>query len=520
MAEPAAKRPRSAPTTTKAAPAVTNRPPPATSNGSGSSDAATPVPADAQFQRAFRSTQPIQTQVTNPAALAQGQTECVAAQIPAGPFSVAVLASVFPDALLRQVRKELDSLPFQHKSNDLYEFYQSPDIATSAAQFRLPGLTQLKDIIYSPAFVQGMESLAGIRLNPNTVDLSAHKYPPGGYLLCHDDDIRQDKEGRRIAFIIYLVKETWSATADGGTLDLFDKDATDQPTDRVLSIAPKWNTFAFFEVGQTSYHQVAEVLGSDDRVSISGWLHGPLPVPVNPAQAWALVPRPLLPAPTLPLDAFITGEYLRTPSIANINQVFVDQSSIELQNFFLPSVFDQVQRALAPVNSKTTGPWSHSAQTGPANAMHYRRHTLRESETADPAILEQLHRLLTSPAFGEYLTRLTNLDDLVEASHEWRSFGPGDYTLLNDQCLEPEGLDVAARNGSKAPRESDNRWDERWQGGMHYVADKETLLTLWPKPNTLSIVFRDSGTLRFVKYVNHLAKMSRTEFSATYFEKS
>ena len=38
-------------------------------------------------------------------------------------------------------------------------------------------------------------------------------------LLCHDDEL----EGRRIAFIYYLVPHSWQA-ADGGALQLFDKD--------------------------------------------------------------------------------------------------------------------------------------------------------------------------------------------------------------------------------------------------------------------------------------------------------
>ena len=38
-------------------------------------------------------------------------------------------------------------------------------------------------------------------------------------LLCHDDEL----DDRRMAYILYLVPDDWSAT-DGGTLDLFDTD--------------------------------------------------------------------------------------------------------------------------------------------------------------------------------------------------------------------------------------------------------------------------------------------------------
>lgn len=39
-------------------------------------------------------------------------------------------------------------------------------------------------------------------------------------LLCHDDEL----EGRRIAYIYYLVPENWTS-GDGGSLDLFSMDS-------------------------------------------------------------------------------------------------------------------------------------------------------------------------------------------------------------------------------------------------------------------------------------------------------
>ena len=41
--------------------------------------------------------------------------------------------------------------------------------------------------------------------------------------MCHDDDIQGTVEGRRIAFIYYLVPDDWK-DSDGGTLDLFETD--------------------------------------------------------------------------------------------------------------------------------------------------------------------------------------------------------------------------------------------------------------------------------------------------------
>lgn len=70
-------------------------------------------------------------------------------------------------------------------------------------------------------------------------------------LLCHDDEL----EGRRIAYILYLVDEDW-APEDGGGLDLFQVDSNDQPNKIVATVQPVWNSLAFFAVTPTSYHQV------------------------------------------------------------------------------------------------------------------------------------------------------------------------------------------------------------------------------------------------------------------------
>jgi len=96
--------------------------------------------------------------------------------------------------------------------------------------------------------------------------------------LCHDDEL----EGRRIAYILYLVDDDWSSAGnnihltnigvflvlvlflneflDGGTLDLFNVDERNQPDTIVTSLCPQWNSFAFFTVTPTSFHQVILIL--------------------------------------------------------------------------------------------------------------------------------------------------------------------------------------------------------------------------------------------------------------------
>ncbi len=73
-------------------------------------------------------------------------------------------------------------------------------------------------------------------------------------LLCHDDEL----EGRRIAYILYLVDEDWTS-ADGGNLDLYSVDERKQPDRIVTSLLPVWNSLAFFAVTPTSFHQVCNL---------------------------------------------------------------------------------------------------------------------------------------------------------------------------------------------------------------------------------------------------------------------
>lgn len=132
------------------------------------------------------------------------------------PFRAMTLSNIFPKSYLDNLKSELLSQTFFRKSNDLYDFYQSEDLKLSTD----PHLMAFRETIYSSEFLNMMQSITGIELN-DRIDIAGQRYPQHGYLLCHDDDIIGDDEGRRIAFILYLVDESWSEK-DGGRLDLFD----------------------------------------------------------------------------------------------------------------------------------------------------------------------------------------------------------------------------------------------------------------------------------------------------------
>lgn len=72
--------------------------------------------------------------------------------------------------------------------------------------------------MYSEDFRKALQLITGVELFSLSADvaLTANIYENTDRLLCHDDEL----EGRRIAFILYLVPKDWSIQ-DGGHLDLF-----------------------------------------------------------------------------------------------------------------------------------------------------------------------------------------------------------------------------------------------------------------------------------------------------------
>jgi prolyl 3-hydroxylase /prolyl 3,4-dihydroxylase len=178
------------------------------------------------------------------------------------------------------------------------------------------------------------------------------------------------------------------------------------------------------------------------------------------------------------------------------------------------------------------------------------------------AMLYQIRsKLLQSPAFGHFLELLTSLGLPKAHRGRVRRFRPGrDYTvahfgLLTDtSVLDATLCFVAGKGGATAAMgtESDgeegvmdtpgtelDEADEIWQSGdcggfeCYIAADDENedgtdpadeynqdddteLLSVSASNNTLSLVYRDPGTMRFVKYVGSKAPSSRWDVAMEY----
>uniref|UniRef100_A0A8C9A0V8 2-oxoglutarate and iron dependent oxygenase domain containing 1 n=1 Tax=Prolemur simus TaxID=1328070 RepID=A0A8C9A0V8_PROSS len=408
---------------------------------------------------------------------------------------------------LEELQKELLNLDFHEKYNDLYKFQQSDDLKKR----REPHISALRKILFED-FRTWLSDISEIDLE-STIDMSCAKYEFTDALLCHDDEL----EGRRIAFILYLVP-SWDRSF-GGTLDLYSIDEHFQPKQIVKSLIPSWNKLVFFEVSPVSFHQ-HEILYD--------W--------INPT-------------------------YLDMDYQVQIQEEFEESSEILLKEFLKPEKFAKVCEAL----EKGDVEWS---SRGPPNKRFYEK----AEESKLPDILKDCMELFRSEALFLLLSNFTGLklhflapseedeiDDKKEeaaaspaasteegTSHsssepennqaavsnssqqtgpepdenetkkevsvptcqgELRHWKTGHYTLIHDNSKAEFALDLILYCGCEG-------WEPEFGGFTSYIAkgEDEELLTVNPENNSLALVYRDRETLKFVKHINHRSLEQKKTF--------
>ncbi|ELW66175.1 2-oxoglutarate and iron-dependent oxygenase domain-containing protein 1 [Tupaia chinensis] len=454
---------------------------------------------------------------------------------------------------LEGLQKELLSLDFHEKYNDLYKFQQSDDLKKR----REPHISALRKVLFED-FRAWLSDISEIDLE-STIDMSCAKYEFTDALLCHDDEL----EGRRIAFILYLVP-SWDRSL-GGTLDLYDTDEHFQPKQIVKSLIPAWNKLVFFEVSPVSFHQVSEVLSEEkSRLSISGWFHGPsLTRPPNYFEP--LIPRsPHIPQDHEILYDWINPTYLDMDYQVQIQEEFEESSEILLKDFLKPEKFAKVCEALEQGDVE----WS---SRGPPNKRFYEK----AEESKLPGVLKGCMDLFRSEALFLLLSNFTGLklhflapseedetDDkkgeaasTAEGTEEGTSHSPsepgntqmttGSNSQQSDEQTDPEPEENEAKKESSVPTCQgelrqwktghytlihDNSktefaldlllycgcegWEPEYGGFTSYIAkgEDEELLTVNPENNSLALVYRDRETLKFVKHINHRSLEQKKTF--------
>ncbi|NWR34656.1 OGFD1 hydroxylase, partial [Tachuris rubrigastra] len=482
-----------------------------------------------------------------------------AAVLEPAPFRHAVIPGFLAGAAFAEgLRDELLALGFRGRHNDLLSLRQSEELGANPA----PHIAALRNALCEE-FRPWLSAVTQIELEP-TIDISCAKYEYTDVLLCHDDEL----EGRRIAFILYLVPP-WEGS-DGGTLDLYSTDEHFQPQQITKSLVPSWNTLVFFEVSPVSFHQarsltcclallqVSEVVSHKCRLSVSGWFHGPAELrPTRHTEA------PLPRSPHIPCDHEILYEwinpvYLDMESQAQIQEEFEERSEILLKDFLKKEKYQLLCEALENKEIQ----WS---SRGPANKRLYEA----AEEVRLPDTLGTFLQLLRSEALFLLLSNFTGLklhflapsdededagegraadtaghrspkpeqeeaeqpadsnpcepdqpDNAGEAQDgetrnssggpvcagELRRWTHGHYTLVHDTQATEFALDLLFFCGCED-------WDPEYGGFTSYIAkgEDEELLTVNPEDNCLALVYRDKETLKFVKYINHrsLARLNK-----------
>ncbi|XP_066278114.1 prolyl 3-hydroxylase OGFOD1-like [Branchiostoma lanceolatum] len=425
------------------------------------------------------------------------ETSCVTLQ--AKPFRHCIIKNYLSEEFIAKLETDLSQLSFNTKSNDLYSFKQTNDLKTADS----PSIGAFASLL-KEKMKDWLVEVTGIPLN-DEVAITSSIYEHTDTLLCHDDEL----EERRIAFILYITPPSWTMV-DGGTLDLFSSsEGRIKPEKVVKSLLPTRNSLVFFEVTASSFHQVAEVLATDKRrLSMGGWFHGP-PL-ARPAQS---------PEPKVPLKPWTDGYfdmvedwvnplYFDDEVLARIQQDFEDNSEILLEDFLKEDKVQMITTALQAKDLKWT-------QTGPFNKRHYEQ----ADSTSMSELVQQVAKMFQSEAMFLLLGRLTGLtlqseDDGEEDSHgtpkcwgEVRRWRHGYYTLMHDE--DPHNNDFCLDSMFYLNALD---WKSDYGGYVSYIAkgEDEELLTVVPKDNALALVYRDSDTLRFVKYINTRATDRQT----------
>jgi Rps23 Pro-64 3,4-dihydroxylase Tpa1-like proline 4-hydroxylase len=491
------------------------------------------------------------------------------------PYLHTCISNLMNEELLSDVRKEITTnLVFTEKETDIYKVHQTGDLANidglpEQEKNKLSQLHRLRNALYSQKFrdfvakVTNCGPLSGIEQ-----DMSINSYRRGSHLLNHDDVIGT----RRVSYILYLPEpRNWTEDL-GGALELYpcvSKGTPDVVPTNV--IPPKWNQFVMFTVQPGySFHSVQEVL-AEDRLSISGWFHFPQqgePGYVEDINKLGSAPASLAQleddckdvefpfkdhvscsendaeVSELELEElakFLNPKYLTPESWTNVNEEFYSASNVKLVDFLQPTYAQALKLSLLDADQRDglaegKSSLAHTAGCQPGWKIEGSPVKQRFMVLSGPSsgeivppevtILRELESFLQSKAFSRWLYQLSGA---IAQSFRGRArrFRAGlDYTLATSST-QASFLDVTLCLTPGHPSWSDGEVgryecyvspDEENDDPAVYRAASEdgALLTTTADWNVLTLVLRDRGVMRFVKYVSALAQGSRWDIANEY----
>ena len=259
------------------------------------------------------------------------------------------------------------------------------------------------------------------------------------------------------------------------------------------------------------------------------------------------------------LSQFINRTFLKPESIKEICKRFEEESSVQLRHFFNIEWEEKVSALLKkedeicnigrdkPSLNYSVGTSDDWVPVGPAHKQRFLEYVGKAKKDGKNcgSILKHLkEKVMQSPQFGRLLSSYTSLGTMLGYRGRVRRFRPGlDYTiahygiLTKTAVLDATMCFVSGKGDQSLGQEDDNDDDIIWQsddkGGFEcYIAaddeddgeaedeydeeDDTKLLSVSPSNNTLSLVYRDPGTMRFVKYLGIGAPSSRWDLCLEY----
>lgn len=264
------------------------------------------------------------------------------------------------------------------------------------------------------------------------------------------------------------------------------------------------------------------------------------------------------------LVQYLNETYLSEQSIKDIRERFEEESSVQLRKFLKKEWIEKLDGAMKTEDANVgdgkpatdykqavTDSWK---LVGPAHKQRFLEYTGDSKGDQAGSILMHLRReVFQSPPFGRFLKLLTSLGMPLGHRGRVRRFRPGfDYTVAHYGILttEPvldatlcfcagdgEQCRVDEETGDLVGSDADAVWasgdcggfecyieaddddddEEKKEAADEYNDEDDTeLLSVSASNNTLSLVYRDPGTMRFVKYVGCRAPSSRWDISLEY----
>jgi len=259
------------------------------------------------------------------------------------------------------------------------------------------------------------------------------------------------------------------------------------------------------------------------------------------------------------LSQYMNKAYLSTESMNEIQKRFENESSVQLRHLLLDEWNTKITTAMnkedtrdklgndRPALDYQVGIIDKWKAVGPAHKQRFLQYdeltkddtttTVANCSNTGEYLHHIRHTLFKSTAFGKWLGYITSLDYPLGQQGRVRRFRPGlDYTVAHYGVLTTHSvldatLCFCAGNGEQCTfdeetnelvgSDDDAIWESGDVGGFEcYIAADESgedddsgrdaeyddeddtrLLSVSASNNTLSLVYRDPGTMRFVKYV-------------------